>query len=210
MCRWTFLRSSAISLCPVFESSCVSENDVMPWIMVAPTMASTMGVSRFNCFLVITLSIMYRVEVGSTRPLTRLITISTKLNASIPRRGRTISRRSGQIARSVSDCDFFGLDIFPATSLQCTFCEDPRRSARRPERSKGPPDNPLFMKTCATLIPTMPSLFAGTSGFAYPSWKPDFYPAKLAQKNFLEPLRHAPQRGRDQLHVPPSALRRDA
>ncbi len=31
----------------------------------------------------------------------------------------------------------------------------------------------------------MPSLFAGTSGFAYPSWKPDFYPAKLAQKNFL-------------------------
>jgi uncharacterized protein YecE (DUF72 family) len=31
----------------------------------------------------------------------------------------------------------------------------------------------------------MPSLFAGTSGFAYPAWKPDFYPAKLSQKNFL-------------------------
>lgn len=31
----------------------------------------------------------------------------------------------------------------------------------------------------------MPSLFTGTSGFAYPSWKPDFYPAKLAQKGFL-------------------------
>jgi uncharacterized protein YecE (DUF72 family) len=31
----------------------------------------------------------------------------------------------------------------------------------------------------------MPSLFAGTSGFAYPSWKPDFYPANLAQKKFL-------------------------
>jgi len=31
----------------------------------------------------------------------------------------------------------------------------------------------------------MPTLHAGTSGFAYPSWKPDFYPAKLAQKNFL-------------------------
>jgi len=27
--------------------------------------------------------------------------------------------------------------------------------------------------------------FAGTSGWAYPSWKPDFYPQKLAQKNFL-------------------------
>ena len=32
----------------------------------------------------------------------------------------------------------------------------------------------------------MPQLFAGTSGFAYPSWKPDFYPQKLAPKGFLE------------------------
>ena len=31
----------------------------------------------------------------------------------------------------------------------------------------------------------MPKLFAGTSGWAYPSWKPDFYPEKLAQKKFL-------------------------
>jgi len=31
----------------------------------------------------------------------------------------------------------------------------------------------------------MPQLFVGTSGWAYPSWKPDFYPAKVAQKNFL-------------------------
>ncbi|MCU1300025.1 MAG: hypothetical protein JWQ87_309 [Candidatus Sulfotelmatobacter sp.] len=31
----------------------------------------------------------------------------------------------------------------------------------------------------------MPQLFVGTSGWAYPSWKPDFYPAKLAQKKFL-------------------------
>jgi len=28
-------------------------------------------------------------------------------------------------------------------------------------------------------------LYAGTSGWAYPSWKPDFYPAKLAQTKFL-------------------------
>ena len=28
--------------------------------------------------------------------------------------------------------------------------------------------------------------YAGTSGFAYPAWKPDFYPAKLPQKKFLE------------------------
>jgi uncharacterized protein YecE (DUF72 family) len=32
----------------------------------------------------------------------------------------------------------------------------------------------------------MAQLFAGTSGWAYPSWKPEFYPQKLAQKNFLQ------------------------
>lgn len=31
----------------------------------------------------------------------------------------------------------------------------------------------------------MAQLFTGTSGFAYPTWKPDFYPEKLAQKKFL-------------------------
>jgi uncharacterized protein YecE (DUF72 family) len=31
----------------------------------------------------------------------------------------------------------------------------------------------------------MAQLFAGTSGWAYPSWKPDFYPEKLAQRKFL-------------------------
>src|SRR6476659_5355924 len=31
----------------------------------------------------------------------------------------------------------------------------------------------------------MPQLLIGTSGWAYPSWKPDFYPAKLAQAKFL-------------------------
>jgi uncharacterized protein YecE (DUF72 family) len=29
-------------------------------------------------------------------------------------------------------------------------------------------------------------LYAGTSGFAYPSWKPDFYPEKLASAKFLQ------------------------
>ncbi|MGA2600756.1 MAG: DUF72 domain-containing protein [Bryobacteraceae bacterium] len=32
----------------------------------------------------------------------------------------------------------------------------------------------------------MAKLFCGTSGFAYATWKPDFYPAKLASKKFLE------------------------
>ena len=31
----------------------------------------------------------------------------------------------------------------------------------------------------------MPELYCGTSGFAYPSWKPDFYPAKLPAGKFL-------------------------
>ena len=31
----------------------------------------------------------------------------------------------------------------------------------------------------------MPNIYAGTSGFAYSSWKPDFYPAKLPAKQFL-------------------------
>lgn len=31
----------------------------------------------------------------------------------------------------------------------------------------------------------MAQFFAGTSGWAYPSWKPDFYPPKLAQAKFL-------------------------
>jgi uncharacterized protein YecE (DUF72 family) len=32
----------------------------------------------------------------------------------------------------------------------------------------------------------MTKLYTGTSGFAYPSWKPKFYPEKLPEKKFLE------------------------
>ncbi len=32
----------------------------------------------------------------------------------------------------------------------------------------------------------MAQLHAGTSGWAYPSWKPEFYPAKLPQRSFLQ------------------------
>lgn len=31
----------------------------------------------------------------------------------------------------------------------------------------------------------MPSVFAGTSGWSYPSWKPDFYPREVASAKFL-------------------------
>jgi uncharacterized protein YecE (DUF72 family) len=32
----------------------------------------------------------------------------------------------------------------------------------------------------------MAQLFAGTSGFSYPAWKPDFYPKEIPSKKFLE------------------------
>src|SRR5579859_1868388 len=32
----------------------------------------------------------------------------------------------------------------------------------------------------------MAQLFAGTSGFAYTAWKPEFYPQKVASKDFLK------------------------
>src|SRR5437868_2564809 len=32
----------------------------------------------------------------------------------------------------------------------------------------------------------MARIYAGTSGWSYPSWKPDFYPAKLASTKFLQ------------------------
>ena len=39
----------------------------------------------------------------------------------------------------------------------------------------------------SVVAPTWPShLYAGTSGWAYPTWKPDFYPAGTPAKRFLE------------------------
>ncbi len=32
----------------------------------------------------------------------------------------------------------------------------------------------------------VPRIFGGTSGWAYPSWKPDFYPAEIPAKRFLD------------------------
>lgn len=36
------------------------------------------------------------------------------------------------------------------------------------------------------MSPAMGRIYAGTSGWAYPKWKPGFYPAKLSPKLFLE------------------------
>lgn len=50
-----------------------------------------------------------------------------------------------------------------------------------PRASQTPPlsvDNPSLKSASR--------IFAGTSGWAYPTWKPDFYPATTPQKKFLE------------------------
>ena len=48
---------------------------------------------------------------------------------------------------------------------------------------------PVPRKSAVALTPVSPAspprLFAGTSGWAYPTWKPGFYPAGVSQKNFL-------------------------
>lgn len=48
-----------------------------------------------------------------------------------------------------------------------------------PRASQAPPLFPLA-------VASPPHIFAGTSGWAYPTWKPAFYPAKTPAKKFLE------------------------
>src|SRR5690348_193400 len=83
---------------------------------VAPSTASTSGVSRWSCFFPMTLSTRYFVEMGSTNPQMRLTIISAKPAARIPRRGRIISRMSGHNSRSRSDERFLEVCGFTADS----------------------------------------------------------------------------------------------
>src|SRR5580704_14635759 len=73
--------------------------------------------------------------------------------ASMPWRGRIISRISGHSSLKRREELFFGL------AGVCGVIVD--------------------------YLNEMRQLYAGTSGFAYPSWKPDFYPDKLPSKKFL-------------------------
>lgn len=45
---------------------------------------------------------------------------------------------------------------------------------------------PLAVKAAVAPTVTSSRIFAGTSGWAYPTWKPDFYPAGTPAKKFLE------------------------
>lgn len=44
---------------------------------------------------------------------------------------------------------------------------------------------PQSPHAAAALAPTPPNLFIGTSGWAYPTWKPGFYPADVPARAFL-------------------------
>jgi uncharacterized protein YecE (DUF72 family) len=103
------------------------------------------------------------VDAGKTNPQTLLITMNTNPTARIRRRGRTISRISGHSSRSRSEERFLGVCGFTADSTIVW-------------------DAPLAARDAGL---TMSHLFSGTSGFAYPSWKPGFYPEKLPSKKFL-------------------------
>ncbi len=56
----------------------------------------------------------------------------------------------------------------------------------RATKPAAPPSaTPSLATAPAVDSPLVPRLFAGTSGWAYPTWKPGFYPPTVTQKNFL-------------------------
>src|ERR1700730_17835068 len=78
----------------------IKTKEVIPWTAVASTTGPTSGnSSRVRWFAIITPSIRNFVEPGSAKPAARLMTISTRLVASNPRRGRARTRNSGRAAQ---------------------------------------------------------------------------------------------------------------
>jgi uncharacterized protein YecE (DUF72 family) len=55
-----------------------------------------------------------------------------------------------------------------------------------PRSSKTTPTDAAPESSAASTVAAPPGIYAGTSGWAYPLWKPVFYPAKLPSKRFLE------------------------
>ena len=145
----------------------------MPWISVASTTRAHQRRQQLSCRLPMTLSIRYLVESGSTSPLTRLITISTKPTARMPRRGRIISRMSGHSSRKRSDWLLLRLLLHLGTDASLSLASTHAR------------DSHSWCHSFQCSLKSMAQLFAGTSGFAYPTWKPDFYPAKARCKKIF-------------------------
>jgi uncharacterized protein YecE (DUF72 family) len=59
----------------------------------------------------------------------------------------------------------------------------PHTIARPSETSLPRASKPIA--AAASLVPAPPNLFVGTSGWAYPTWKPGFYPADVPSRAFL-------------------------
>lgn len=53
------------------------------------------------------------------------------------------------------------------------------------QNSSAPTEFPAQSAAVSTPLTFPQNIYAGTSGWAYPTWKPGFYPAKLAAKSFL-------------------------
>ena len=55
----------------------------------------------------------------------------------------------------------------------------------RPKPSRVPRPPKYIAAAAASIAPAAPGLFAGTSGWAYPTWKPGFYPQEVPSRAFL-------------------------
>ena len=111
-----------------------------------------------------TLSIRYLEEVGSTSPQTRLIDHQHEADGQhLAARAHHLADVRPQFAKALGRALFGSLLRNHCCLNYCMGC------AARPTG-------------CQILMPT---LYSGTSGFAYPSWKPEFYPEKLPSKKFL-------------------------
>ena len=60
------------------------------------------------------------------------------------------------------------------------------RSPKTAQPLAAPASESDAAQAVSTASPTPEHIYAGTSGWAYPLWKPAFYPAKLPAKRFLE------------------------
>jgi hypothetical protein len=87
-----------MSRCAALDRDWIKTKEVIPWTAVASTGPTSGNSSRVRWFA-ITPSIRNFVEPGSAKPAARLMTISTRLVASNPRRGRAGTRNSGGAAQ---------------------------------------------------------------------------------------------------------------
>src|ERR1700733_3593467 len=86
--------------CAALERSCVSANEVVAWIRVAPSTNAMIGSSILPLWLVSTPSTKGFDAAGNARPQKRLMIIRTKPTASSLRRGRISRHACGHASAS--------------------------------------------------------------------------------------------------------------